>query len=142
MTAEVRMLIDGELAEAASGRRFDNVNPATEDVLGQVADGSAADMDRAIAAARRAFDQMGWAGNRELRKRCLLQLQAALESECEELRDELVAEAGCPVTSIRAPYGPQLDTPLADALPWNAEMIDAFAWERELPTGSAMGVPS
>jgi aldehyde dehydrogenase (NAD+) len=35
---EVRMLIDGELVEAASGKRFDNVNPATEEVLGEVAD--------------------------------------------------------------------------------------------------------
>ena len=50
---EVRMLIDGELVEAASGKRFDNVNPATEEVLGEVADASAEDMQRAIAAARR-----------------------------------------------------------------------------------------
>ncbi|MFI5043013.1 MAG: aldehyde dehydrogenase family protein, partial [Acidimicrobiales bacterium] len=56
-TPEVRMLIGGELVEAESGKRFDNVNPATEEVLGQVADGSAADMRRAIAAARRAFDE-------------------------------------------------------------------------------------
>ena len=51
---EHRMLIDGELVEAQDGRRFDNLNPATEEVLGQVADASAADMQRAIAAARRA----------------------------------------------------------------------------------------
>ncbi len=47
------MLIGGELVEAASGKRFDNVNPATEEVLGEVADASAEDMGRAIAAARR-----------------------------------------------------------------------------------------
>ena len=51
---EVRMLIDGELVEAASGKRFDNVNPATEEVLGEVADAAVDDMQRAIAAARRA----------------------------------------------------------------------------------------
>ena len=56
---EHRMLIDGELVEAASGRTFDNANPATEEILGQVADGSAEDMQRAIAAARRAFDDDG-----------------------------------------------------------------------------------
>jgi len=38
VNGEVRMLIDGELVEAASGRRFNNVNPATEEVLGEVAD--------------------------------------------------------------------------------------------------------
>ena len=55
-SGEVRMLIDGELVEAASGKRFENVNPATEEVLGEVADASADDMQRAIGAARRAFD--------------------------------------------------------------------------------------
>ena len=72
MTGEVRMLIGGELVEAASGKRFDNVNPATEEVLGQVADASKEDMARAITAARQAFDETDWSTNRALRKRCLL----------------------------------------------------------------------
>ena len=50
---EVRMLIDGELVEAASGKRFENINPATEEVLGEVADASAEDMRRAIDSSRR-----------------------------------------------------------------------------------------
>src|SRR5918911_408524 len=86
---EVRMLIDGELVEAASGKRFDNINPATEEVLGPVADASAEDMQRAIAAARRAFDETDWSTNRALRKRCLEQLQAALVEEQELIRAEL-----------------------------------------------------
>jgi aldehyde dehydrogenase (NAD+) len=95
---ETRMLIGGELVEAASGKRFDNVNPATEEVLGEVADASKEDMHRAIAAARKAFDDTDWSTNRALRKRCLEELQDALESEREELRAELVAEAGTPVS--------------------------------------------
>ena len=47
---ERRMLIDGELVAAADGGEFDNVNPATEEVLGQVADGTADDMRRAYTA--------------------------------------------------------------------------------------------
>ena len=58
---EQRMKIDGKLVEAKSGKVFDNINPATEEVLGQVADAGHEDMDDAIAAARRAFDQSGWA---------------------------------------------------------------------------------
>ena len=104
--AEVRMLIDGELVEAASGKRFDNINPATEEVLGQVADASAEDMQRAIVAARRAFDETDWSTNRALRKRCLEQLQDALEAEREELRDELIAEVGSPRLIT---YAAQLD---------------------------------
>ena len=58
---EMRMLVDGELIEADSGQTFDNVNPATEAVLGPVADASNAEMHRAIDAARRAFDESDWA---------------------------------------------------------------------------------
>jgi aldehyde dehydrogenase (NAD+) len=133
---EVRMLIDGELVEAASGKRFDNVNPATEEVLGEVADASAEDMQRAIAAARRAFDETDWSTDHAFRKQCLAQLQAAIESEQEELRHELVAEVGCPIALT---YGPQLDAPLSDALTWPAEFIDEFEWRRELPDGHAFG---
>jgi aldehyde dehydrogenase (NAD+) len=134
---ERRMLIDGELVGAATEAEFDNVNPATEEVLGQVADGAAADMDRAIAAARRAFDETDWAANRALRKRCLEQLQDAVESEREQLRAELVAEAGTPVAIT---YTAQLDWPLADAFRWPAKMIDEFPWERQLPDADLMGI--
>ena len=134
---EQRMLIDGELVEAASGRVFDNVNPATEEVLGSVADGSRADMERAVAAARRAFDTTDWARDHAGRKKTLLQLQAAIEAEVEELRAELVAEVGCPVLTT---YGPQLDAPLREALRWPAEQIDSFPWSRPLGDKDAFGM--
>lgn len=86
------MLIDGELVEAASGKRFDNINPATEETLGQVSDAGGEDMRRAIAGARRAFDESDWSTNRALRRRCLEQLQDAIEAEREEIREELIAE--------------------------------------------------
>ena len=75
---ETRMLIDGKLVDAANGATYDNVNPATEDVIGPVADGGPVDMENAIAAARRAFDEGSWATDRALRKRCLLQLQEGM----------------------------------------------------------------
>src|SRR5580692_2303673 len=114
-TGEVRMLIGGDLVEAASGKRFDNDNPATEEVLGQVADASAEDMKRAISAARTAFDETDWSTNRALRKRCLEQLQDALESEREELREEIIAEVGSPRMMT---FAAQVDWPLTDALGW------------------------
>ena len=54
--AESRLLIDGELSAAASGKTYDNLNPTTEVVIGQVADAGPEDTERASAAARRAFD--------------------------------------------------------------------------------------
>jgi aldehyde dehydrogenase (NAD+) len=133
---EHRMLIDGKLVEAKSGNVFDNINPATEEVLGQVADAGHDDMEDAIAAARRAFDESSWSTDKELRKRCLFQLQKALEGERELLRAELVAEVGAPILLT---YGPQLDAPLSDGLIWPANFIDEFEWERDLPNGNAFG---
>ncbi len=138
-SGEVRMLIDGELVEAVSGKRFENINPATEEVLGEVADASAEDMQRAIGAARRAFDETDWSTNRALRKRCLEQLQDALESEREELRDEVVAEVGTPRMMT---FAAQVDWPLDEALKYPAKMIDEFAFERTLPDSNLMGMAS
>ncbi|HEY3941975.1 MAG TPA: aldehyde dehydrogenase family protein [Acidimicrobiales bacterium] len=135
-TPEVRMLIDGQLVEADSGKTFDNVNPANEEILGPVADASGVEMRRAIAAARRAFDETDWATNRALRKRCLEQLQAAIESEVDQLREELIDEVGCPRMLT---YSAQLDTPLGDALRYPAKLIDEFAWERDLAPSNLFG---
>ncbi|MDT7549895.1 MAG: aldehyde dehydrogenase, partial [Actinomycetota bacterium] len=133
------MLIGGELVAAGSGATFENINPATEEVLGSVSDGNAADMDRAIAAARSAFDTTSWSTDRELRKHCLQQLQDAIESEREELRAELIAEAGAPLALT---YGPQLDGPLEDGIRFPLKMIDDFPWERDLDAAAPFGIPS
>lgn len=125
---ESRMLIDGELVDGRAGT-FDNINPATEEVLGAVADASELDMRVAIDAARRAFDETAWSTDHAVRQRCLLQLQDALESEREELREELILEAGCPRAIT---MGPQLDAPLADALRYPAELIDSYPWRTSL----------
>jgi aldehyde dehydrogenase (NAD+) len=136
-TGEHRMLIDGELVDGEGGATFDNIDPFTEEILGPTADGTNADMERAIAAARRAFDTTDWSTNRALRRESLMQLQAALESEQEELRAELVAEVGCPILLT---YGPQLDAPLREALTWPAEMIDQFQWSRSIGSKDAFGM--
>ena len=124
------MLIDGKLVDADSGKTFDNINPATEEVIGQVADGSAAEMHHAIDAARRAFDETDWSTNHAFRKQCLEQLQDALEREREELREQLILETGSPRMLTN---GPQLDGPLETALRYPAKLIDEFPWKVELP---------
>ncbi|MGB3284090.1 aldehyde dehydrogenase family protein [Mycolicibacter algericus] len=122
------MMIDGALVDGQAGT-FSNVNPATEEVLGEVADASAADMHRAIDAARRAFDDTDWSVDHKFRQRCLVQLQQALEGEQEKLREELIAEAGCPRAIT---YGPQLDAPLSDGLRFPGQLIDDYPWETSL----------
>ncbi|HEX7521209.1 MAG TPA: aldehyde dehydrogenase family protein, partial [Acidimicrobiia bacterium] len=136
--AEHRMLIDGKLVDASSGATFANVNPATEEVIGEVADGTRRDMDAAIDAARRAFDDTPWSTDRELRKRGLMQLHAALDKERETLRGQIVAEVGTP---IMLTYAVQLDTCIKDML-WDIDQIDLFEWERDLPVHEFMGMTS
>jgi aldehyde dehydrogenase (NAD+) len=132
---ESRMLIDGKLVEADSGKTFDNINPTTEDVIGQVADASTAEMQRAIDAARRAFDATDWSTNRAFRKKCLEQLHEALQAEQEELREQLILEVGCPRMTTN---GPQLDAPLSEALVYPANLIEEFEWEKELPDATSI----
>ena len=50
-----KLLIDGQWVEAASGRTFETINPATEEKLAEVAYGEKEDIDRAVRAARQAF---------------------------------------------------------------------------------------
>ncbi|MCK0517345.1 aldehyde dehydrogenase family protein [Williamsia sp. DF01-3] len=136
---EHRLLINGELTESSTGESFDNVSPATGEVLGTTSAATASDMQRAIAGARRAFDESSWSTDRDLRTRCLQQLQQALDAEVEDLRNELIAEAGAPHMMTRTA---QLDWPLDDGLRFPMQMIKDFEWERTLPTSELRGVRS
>jgi aldehyde dehydrogenase (NAD+) len=130
------LLIDGRLVPAADGGTFDNVNPATEEVIGVTADGTAADMDLAIGAARRAFDETGWSTDLGFRVRCLRQLQQALVKNAEELRSAIVAEIGTPVTLTR---GPQLDAPV-EGIGWVADLAEGYEWTSDLGEAAPFGI--
>ncbi len=135
LAAGAGLLIDGRLVEAGHGRRFPNINPATEREIGTAPDAGADDMDAAIAAARRAFDDTGWATDTALRVRCLRQLQTALAGHAEELRSMTVSEVGCPVALT---YGPQLDLPVA-GVGWVADLAEGYAWEDVLGLAEPFG---
>ncbi|MDV7356755.1 aldehyde dehydrogenase [Rhodococcus oxybenzonivorans] len=131
------LLIDGKLVPG-SGATFDVINPATEEVLGAAADATPADMDVAIAAARRAFDDTTWSRDHAFRARCLRQLRDALLAHIEEFREITIAEVGAPrfFTS-----GPQLEGPVAD-LGYFAGLADSYSWEQDLGESTTMGIKS
>ena len=133
-----RLLVDGQLVEAEGGRTYVNVNPATEEPIGPVPDATPGDMDAAIGAARRAFDESDWSTDLDLRSRCLRQLQAALEKHKEELRPLIVAEAGCP---IQLTYAVQQDSCIQDML-WDIGVAESYEWERELGVHEFFGMKS
>jgi aldehyde dehydrogenase (NAD+) len=135
---EERLLIDGALRAASGGATYENVNPATEEVIGVAADGDGADMDAAIGAARRAFDTTSWSTDHAFRVQCLRQLHAALQKHADELRATTVAEVGCPLSLT---YGPQVDSPI-EGVEWVADLVEGYAWEQDLGIGTPFGIPT
>ncbi|OLT21673.1 aldehyde dehydrogenase [Actinomadura sp. CNU-125] len=130
------MLIDGGLVAAADGRTFGNIDPATEEVLGTAPDAGVPDVERAIGAARRAFDTTGWSTDVALRRRCLVQLRDALRANVETLRQVLVAESGVPVGQTP---GIPLDTAIG-FIDHYIDLLDGYEFERTLPTKTILGV--
>jgi aldehyde dehydrogenase (NAD+) len=135
---ENRILIDGNLTEAENDRTYDNINPATEEIIGVAADASANDAERAIATARRAFDETRWSTDLAFRRKCLDQLHAALLEEKESLRAQVIAEAGAPLALT---YAVQLDTALED-MRYDIEVSEKIAWEENLPDHDFFGMRS
>ncbi|MCD0452947.1 aldehyde dehydrogenase family protein [Actinocorallia sp. API 0066] len=133
-----RMLIGGDLVSAGRGGAFDNVNPATEEVVGAAPEADATDVERAIGAARRAFDTTDWSTNTELRRRCLVQLRDALRANVEELRAGLVAETGTPV---RLTGGVALEDAIG-YLDHYIGLLETYEFERRLPTKTIGGAPT
>jgi acyl-CoA reductase-like NAD-dependent aldehyde dehydrogenase len=81
-----KMLIGGKWVASASGKTFDTVNPATGEVLARVAEGDQEDVERAVRAARRAFDEGGWAASKPAeRTRLLLRIADLIEQHADEL---------------------------------------------------------
>lgn len=95
-----RMLIDGELVESESGRRFETINPANEEVLGTVPQASAADVNRAVEAAEKA--QPAWAAlSIKQRQGYLKQIAEALAKRADEALHVEVVDTGNTITKMR-----------------------------------------
>ncbi|MCC7123159.1 MAG: aldehyde dehydrogenase family protein, partial [Gammaproteobacteria bacterium] len=93
-----RMLIDDTWVEAASGRTFETSNPATGAMLGQVPAGDAVDVDRAVAAARRAFEAGAWRDMLPVqRARLLWKMADLIEQHIDELAEIETLDQGKPV---------------------------------------------
>ncbi|CDM78875.1 putative aldehyde dehydrogenase [Mycobacterium marinum] len=131
------LFIDGKRCEGGAGT-FATVNPATEETLGVAADADAGDMDRAIEAARRAFDDTDWSRNTELRVRCVRQLRDAMREHIEELRAVTISEVGAPRMLTAAA---QLEGPVND-LAFSADTAESYSWKQDLGAAAPMGIPT
>ncbi len=104
-----KLLINGKWVNAASGKTFPTYNPATGEVLAQIAEGDRADIDAAVKAAREAFDSGPW---RQMtsseRGKLIWKLADLLEEHTEEFATLETLDNGKPLTVARA-----ADVPLA-----------------------------
>jgi phenylacetaldehyde dehydrogenase len=104
-----KMLIGGKWVEAASGKTFPTYNPATGEILSQVAEGDRADINRAVQAARTAFDSGPWPRlSASERGRLIWKIADLLEQNLEEFAQLESLDNGKPLTVARV-----ADVPLA-----------------------------
>jgi aldehyde dehydrogenase (NAD+) len=93
-----KMLIDGKWVEAASGKTFETVNPTTGDVICRVAEGDKADVDKAVAAARKALESKAWRNMAPAeRGRLLYKLADLIEKNARELAALETLDNGKPI---------------------------------------------
>jgi len=94
--------IDGQYVDAASGKTFDCISPIDGKVLAKVSEGSGEDINRAVSAARRAFEDGRWASAKPtLRKKVLLKFAALIEQHADELALLEALDMGKPVSDAR-----------------------------------------
>ena len=104
-----KMLINGQWVEAASGKTFPTYNPATGEVMASVAEGDREDIDRAVKAARAAFETGPWSKmTPSERGRLIWKLGDLLEQNLDEFAELEMLDNGKPLKVARA-----ADVPLA-----------------------------
>jgi aldehyde dehydrogenase (NAD+) len=97
----LQFYIGGRWVEPSEPRAFDVVNPATEEVVGRIALGSAKDVDLAVAAAREAFESYSRT-TREERLALLERIATAYQARYEEIAKTISLEMGAPLWLARA----------------------------------------
>jgi gamma-glutamyl-gamma-aminobutyraldehyde dehydrogenase len=136
-TFRTEAFIDGAFRPALSGERFPTEDPATGRTLATIAAGDTADVDLAVSAARRAFEDGRWSRRSPAeRKAVLLRLADLIEANAEELALLDSLEAGKPITDCREADLPET----VKAFRWFAEAADKL-YDSIAPTGpDALGM--
>jgi betaine-aldehyde dehydrogenase len=125
--SKLQNFINGEFADAADGATEDVINPSTGDVIAQAPLSSAEDVDRAVAAARQAFESWSTATPGE-RSTALLKLADAIEENADVLADLESADAGKPRKAF-----------FEDEIPFMADNLRFFAGAARNLEGKAAG---
>jgi aldehyde dehydrogenase (NAD+) len=132
------LCVDGVMRPAEGGKTYENIGPWTGQIVGYAADASAADVEAAIASARRAFDTTDWATNHAKRFALVQKLYDLFVANKDRLSDIARHEAGAPLVAVsRAHVGMALDA-------WKDLMsvFDEVQWEKDRGTKESFGFAS
>lgn len=132
------LYIDGVLREAEGGAKYADIGPWTGDIIAYAADASAQDMEEAIAAARRAFDETDWSTNAPLRRHLVHRLGEALKANRDRLSDIARYEVGAAVMGVSMAH---VDGPLGD-IDTLFDIFDSIEWEKDVGERVTWGVNS
>jgi aldehyde dehydrogenase (NAD+) len=100
---QTECFIDGQWRPSVSGKTFETINPATEEVIAQVAEGDAADVDLGVKAARKAFEEGPWSKmDARDRGRLMNKLADLIEEEADDLAALESLDNGKPIRDSRA----------------------------------------
>jgi aldehyde dehydrogenase (NAD+) len=119
MLPEAKLYIDGVLRSAAGGKTYDNIGPWTGQVVGKAADASPEDVNAAIAAARRAFDETDWSTRHSYRHELMTRYRDLLVANRDKLVEIVRHEVG---SALGAAHSAQV----AGALEGATGLIEAF----------------
>ena len=109
------LLIDGRQVSSASGRSFQSLNPATEEVIATIAEGNEIDVDHAVAAARRAFEGPWRTMRAAERGHILLKWAELLKRHADEIIEIESLDGGKPISATtRQDFPAAIDT----VTPW------------------------
>ncbi len=105
MDQQLQFYIDGQWVDPAEPRTLDVINPSTEEVAGRISLGSAADVDRAVQAARHAFETFGHS-SREERLALLERVLAVYQQHIDDVARAISLEMGAPQWLAKAAQAP------------------------------------
>jgi betaine-aldehyde dehydrogenase len=121
------LYIDGKWVDASKKGSIDIINPATEEIIGKVPIGSSEDVDKAVAAAKSAFETWSKSDINQ-RIEVLNALSNAFKERGEELAQTITAEVGTPIGYSRVAM---VGTPRVVSRSY-AKILENFSWEEEV----------
>ena len=133
--AEAKLYIDGVVRAASGGKTYDVIGPWTGEVVTHAADASVADVEEAIAAARRAFEETDWSTNHEYRYGLVKKLRDLIKANNARMVEIARHEAGAAMGAI---YVAQVNSAI-DGMDALIDIFPTVRWEEDRGRASGMG---